>query len=108
MSDSSDATEHRSSHVGNAVGISPQNRILLADLARQHVLDPNGFRTRWCVLSLVNTDGLEHLNLLLLFMGYQSSLELISRLPQFPTNFSRPVNFPTWPTKYLSMFLVAH
>ena len=68
----------------------------------------NGSRTRWRVSSLVNTDGLEHPNLLLLFIGCQSSGELISRFLQFFTNSSRPVNLPTWPTKYLNMFLVAH
>ena len=68
----------------------------------------NGSRTRWRVSSLVNTDWLEHPNLLLLFIGWQSSGELISRLLQFPTNSSWPINLPTWPTQYLNMFLVAY
>ena len=63
----------------------------------------NRSRTCWRVSSLVNTDGLEHLNLLLLVMGCQSSGKLISRSPQFLTNFSRPVNLSTWPTQYLNM-----
>ena len=68
-------------------------------------LQKNGSQTRR-ESSFINTDGLKHLNLLLLFISCQSSGELISRLPQFPTNFTQPVNLPTWPTPYLNMFLV--
>ena len=51
-------------------------------------VNSNGSRTHWHVSSLVNKDGLEHPNLSLLFIGCQSSGELISRSPQFPTNLS--------------------
>ena len=93
-----------------ALSSAPVSTMLtLYSSAHQHLTLPNsnGSRTCWRVSSRVNTDGLEHFNLLLLFIGCQSSLEFISRSPQLPTNSSRTVNLPAWPTQYLDMFLVA-
>ena len=88
--------------------VSTMPKLHSSALSHLTLPNSNGSRTRWRASSLVNTDGLEHPNLLLLFIGCQSSSELITRSLQLLQNSFWPDNLPTRQTQYLNMFLFAY